>query len=645
MVGSVRVNRGRTKPATENSAQNRTDPLALPTARGFRLHPPARRPEAPQDPRAAKRWVRTVPKPWAIDLFSGAGGLSLGLRDAGFSLVAAADADALALETHSANLGGLNYCGDLADPAPFIEFLDSRGIRSVDLVAGGPPCQPFSRAGSSKIRSLVAEGVRDASDDRVDLWRSFVRVVDFLQPRVVLLENVPDMVRWADGAVLLEILESLRSSGYMADSQVLQAHRFGVPQHRSRLFVIGHRRGRFTWPRPRSRVTLSDAIGDLPEVSPGHRERVLPYAGPATHFQQRMRKGVSARDRGVVYDHCTRAVRADDAEAFALLGPGETYANLPPRLQRYRSDIFEDKYKRLDWDDLSRSITAHLAKDAYWYIHPDQDRTLSIREAARIQTFPDWFRFAGHPTSQMRQIGNAVPPTLGRAVGLRIKATIRSKSRARPVSFQSDILAWHRQNRREFPWRHTTDPWSILLAELCLRRTRANNVKAIYAELTQLAPSPTALLANEPAVRAAMHPLGLRWRVDNVIQVAKELVERHSGDVPDSEHDLRALTGVGDYVASAVRCFAFGEKTVLLDTNTRRIVERTTGRDATSNWTTRLEIFRLAGQKGPSADFNYALLDLGALVCRATKPKCPICPVRTECRVGSRVRQSVGSTA
>ena len=96
--------------------------------------------------------------------------------------------------------------------------------------------------------------------------------------------------------------------------------------------------------------------------------------------------------------------------------PGDTYLDVPERLRRYRSDIFYDKYLRLSFDDLSRTITAHLAKDGYWYIHPSEDRTLSIREAARIQTFPDRFRFAGHPTSRYRQIGNAVPPLLASTI-------------------------------------------------------------------------------------------------------------------------------------------------------------------------------------------------------------------------------------
>src|SRR6202012_2522851 len=122
-----------------------------------------------------------------------------------------------------------------------------------------------------------------------------------------------------------------------------------------------------------------------------------------------------------------------------------------------RTDIFTDKYKRLAWDQVSRSITAHIAKDGYWYIHPDQARTLSIREAARVQTFPDHFRFAGQPSHRLRQIGNAVPPLLAEAVGGSVRAAIEacpSKRRREDFSsFHDDLLSWHPDHRRDYPWR------------------------------------------------------------------------------------------------------------------------------------------------------------------------------------------------
>jgi DNA (cytosine-5)-methyltransferase 1 len=617
----------------EPGGRSSTDPNALPNVRGVVLKPAQRADAAPGTATDARRWVREQPRPWAVDLFCGAGGLGLGLTRAGFSVIAAADTDAVALATYRANLGGATFDGDLAEPNAFLDYLSERGISSVDLVGGGPPCQPFSRAGSSKIRDLVAKGQRTESDERADLWRSFVGVVACLKPKIVLLENVPDMARWQDGAVLLGVMQALREEGFEPTARVLDAYRYGVPQHRARLFVVATKRRPFSWPsESRKHPTLKDAIGDLPAVRGGQTRELLRYKGPSTAFQKRARQGVPRNERAFIHDHWTRGVRQDDAEAFRLLKPGGTYRDLPKRLQRYRADIFDDKYKRLEWNGLSRTITAHIARDGYWYIHPSQSRTLSIREAARIQTFPDWFQFAGHPTARYRQIGNAVPPALAEVVARQVRQALDARPKPLPTSFSTQLLAWHTNgNYRQFPWRKTRNPWFIFLAEMCLRRTRADAVSDVYKQLIRIAPNPEAVLLNREQVLEALEPLGLRWRARNIIAAAAELVEVHDGEVPRDEAALRALTGVGDYVASAVRCFAFGVPSVLLDANTRRITSRYAGVDTESAWMTRLEIYRLSGTEGPTAAFNYALLDLGARICAPGKPDCLNCSLRREC--------------
>jgi DNA (cytosine-5)-methyltransferase 1 len=612
---------------------------AVDSYRGPELHL-SPRPGAPDpiDLAEVRRWVGSAAQPTAIDLFCGAGGLSLGLRDAGFTVLVGADQDPWSVETHTANLGGLGYAGDLTDPTDLLDHLRAWHITRVDLIAGGVPCQPFSRAGRSKIRSLVDAQKRSFDDPRAELWRSFVRVVRELAPRAVLLENVPDLAVWDEGAVLLGFLESLRELGYHADARILNAHEHGVPQHRSRLFIVALRDGqRFDWPVPsRVKPTVRDAIGDLPAAPPAQREDRTAYPGPATPLQRRLRRGIPAADRTWVHDHITRAVRSDDAEAFALLPEGGTYEQLPAHLQRYRADIFSDKYNRLRWDGLSRSITAHLAKDGYWYIHPSQHRTLSIREAARIQTFPDRFRFSGSPSHRMRQIGNAVPPLLAEAIGRALRRALARPAPARRAlrtgaDFRADLLRWHRRNTRSFPWRDRSDPWLVLLAEMCLRRTRADQVRPVYERLIELAPDPGSLVRNADLVITAMRSLGLRWRADNLIAVARDLVAEHGGRVPASYAQLMGLPGVGDYVASAVMTFGFGRRAVLIDTNTERIVSRAKNRDIARRWQLRLDLHQLAGGPGPDAAFNYALLDLGALVCRARRPLCHECPVNQHC--------------
>ncbi len=558
------------------------------------------------------------------------------MRDAGFSVLLGADWDARAVETHEANLAGLGYVGDLSDPNELLDHLEGWGITDIDLVAGGVPCQPFSRAGRSMIRNLVANGVRSADDPRADLWQSFMAVVTRLKPRAVLVENVPDLPSWDDGAVLMGFYDSLRELGYSVDARVLDAFQYSVPQHRARLILVGLRDGgEFRWPEASDAITtLRDAIGDLPPVPPAQRSERVPYFGPRTDFQRRMRKGVPEKDGATVCDHITRDIRQDDAEAFALLEEGETYLDLPEHLQRYRSDIFTDKYKRLAWGEVSRSITAHIAKDGYWYIHPQQHRTLSVREAARVQTFPDWFRFAGQPTLRLRQIGNAVPPILAEVVGRQLLAALTNKRAADRTSsfeFRAVLLEWHRRKRRTYPWRTgRLPPWEVLMGELCLARTRSTLVPSTFRALHRLAPSPAALLAH-PEPLEALKALGLGARADVLVDVAGALQSRFGGSVPEDELELRSLSGVGDNVVQAVLCFGFGRRAVLLDASTARLVERFFGRADRRRWQIRLDLYQLAGSPGPDAEFNRALLDHGALVCRPEKPLCSECPIQERC--------------
>lgn len=609
--------------------------------RGEDLHPVPRglRPD-PVNLSSVREWVLSAVTPTAVDLFCGAGGLSLGLNDAGFTVLVGADSDERAVETHTANLGGLGYVGDLTDPEDFLAHLRAWRIDHVDLVAGGVPCQPFSRAGRSKIRSLVETSQRSADDPRAQLWKSFIKVVHVLQPRAVLLENVPDLAVWDDGAVLVGLMESLTDLGYQPQARVVNAFDHGVPQHRSRLFIVALRPDlAFEWPEPAgSAPSVRDAIGDLPSVPPAQREDRIRYSKPTSSLQIRLRKGVDQSELGWVFDHITRDVREDDAEAFSLMEEGGTYEDLPERLQRYRSDIFTDKYKRLSWDGLSRSITAHIAKDGYWYIHPSDNRTLSIREAARIQTFPDWFRFAGQQSHRFRQIGNAVPPILGEAIGNQVMEALSGKQIGGAIdlggerqTFRTQLMAWHHENSRHFSWRDRSDPWHVLVAEMCLHRTRADQVERVYRSLMEIGPTPAAMVANEQVALAAMSSLGLNWRASNLLAVARALIAENQGAVPSSDAGLRSLPGVGDYVASAVRSFGFGVKTALVDTNTERIVIRVLGRQKPRRWQLRLDLFHLSGREGPDSAFNYALLDLGGLVCRPREPVCESCPVNDHC--------------
>jgi DNA (cytosine-5)-methyltransferase 1 len=599
---------------------------------------------------AVRRWVGARSRPTAIDLFSGAGGLSLGLHRAGFDVIVGADSDAWAIHTHAANLPGMSWCGDLGDPSEFLQTLDVWGIDHVDLVAGGVPCQPFSRAAASRMRQLVNDGARGAYDARADLWESFIAVVDRLRPAAVLVENVPDLPRWDDGAVLIGLYESLRTLGYRVEARILDGFRHGVPQHRQRLILIGGLAGREpVWPEPDGRlVSLRDAIGDLPPIPRAQRAETLPYDPRRTsgEFQKSMREGLGGDERLLIRDHICRDVRADDMEAFRLLREGQTYIDLPERLRRYRSDVFTDKYKRLTWNELCRSITAHIAKDGYWYIHPDQHRTLSIREAARVQTFPDDFRFAGTQTHRYRQIGNAVPVSLAEAVGGAVMRTVLQPARprrARRDGLRDLLCGWHERTAPPgAPWRDGASPWHVLLGELCLTRARAADAEHIHRRLLEFAPTPSVLLARQDPERR-LFEIGLKERARMVVDIAAALIELHDGRVPDDHMALRELPGVGDHVCQAVLTFAFGRRSVLLDSATARVAGRILATTDDRRFQRRLDLHRLSGADGPDAAFNRALLALGRTVCRPVDPDCGICPLQERCRTG-RARLTAAPT-
>lgn len=433
----------------------RSAPLVLP-----------RHTDAPDDDSFGE-WCRletSSGRPLAVDLFSGAGGLGAGVEAAGWTVVAAVDHDTAAMETHRANFRGQALEVDMADPTQVAALIERLRPLGIDLVVGGPPCQPFSRAGRAKIRSLINNGVRDEVDLRKELWRSFVDVVLVLKPRAVLMENVPDMAIGDDLLVIRAIAEILEGAGYVVDYRLLDAWRHGVPQHRKRFILQARNDGALpAWPTPMEhRPTVRDAIEDLPSLDGTTGARELPYTGQPLRA---LAKSLHDDDANIIYDHMTRPVRDDDLEAFKLMTSSTLYSDLPEHLRRYRSDTFNDKYKRLDWDDLSRTITAHIAKDGYWYIHPEEHRTLTVREAARIQTFPDSFRFAGTRSDAFRQIGNAVPPVLGQTVAEAILPLAEPRQeQPRLPDLRRRLSLWADEQRKTSWWLYPGSEMTVAAA-------------------------------------------------------------------------------------------------------------------------------------------------------------------------------------
>jgi DNA (cytosine-5)-methyltransferase 1 len=376
--------------------------------------------------------------PSVLDLFAAPGGLSQGFKEAGYRIIAALDNDEWGCVTLSHNLGPdgtLVIQGD-------IEELTIRG--RVDVVVGGPPCQSFSYIGRPKINHLIKyNGRKRFIDDRRNkLYKHFIRVVDALRPKFLVMENVPGMLSFQDGRIKGQVLEDFRGVGYETDVRILNALDYGVPQIRKRAIFIGNRIGvanpfpRGTHYDPlragnvdednmeeRSRcLTLFDAISDLPPLTPGKGEDEIEYprVSELTPYQRWAREGSTK-----LYNHVARKHSERDRKLFRLLEPGQTIVNLPKRLRPYRSDIFKDKIRKQRWDRPSTAILAHMQKDCLMYVHPDSDqaRSFTPREAARLQSFRDRYRFIGlgKILQQFRQIGNAVPPLSAQAIALAIK--------------------------------------------------------------------------------------------------------------------------------------------------------------------------------------------------------------------------------
>lgn len=582
----------------------------------------------------------------AVDLFSGAGGLSLGLQRAGWTTAAAVDFDERALETHAANFPGMSLHMDLGNPAERdrLEELLEPAKGKIDLVAGGPPCQPFSRAGRSKIRHLVEHHGRDPHDLRKELWSAYLDVIKRIRPRAVLMENVPDMGLGDDFFVVRVIEQQLEELGYATQVRLVDAWRYGVPQHRKRLILLARNDiERFEWQQEVAedeRTTLRHAIGDLPPLTvvPTERvgEREMPYGTPSedlSDFAREMRKRAK---REVVFDHMTRRVRSDDWVIFDSMDSGTLYSDIDPELQRYSAEHFTDKYKKLDWDDLSRSITAHIAKDGYWYIHPDQNRTLTVREAARVQTFPDRFRFAGTRSDAFRQIGNAVPPLLGKAAAevlLPVEGCQAGEGGLQPRwrTAREDLTAWAERQRNGENWYQLpklSSAHAAVVAVLAGTRVQPGQMREMLETIRE----------NSTLTKSALRTLlesaptaAVRARLDRLTAVAGKSSVWSEDE--EKQKELPKRLGMKPAEGALYRLL-IDDDLLWVGQSALRVAARL--HDSDSDRTNRLSDGRVhlvklvgAGEKAPLR--MAALRLIGSTLCNAKNPLCDQCPLSSYC--------------
>lgn len=381
-------------------------------------------------------------KPRILDLFAGAGGFSLGFHWAGFETAVAIDHNQTAVDTLAGNfshLGTLALQQDLFKftPSHLERLLEKSSLSSdFDVLIGGPPCQGWSMVGRGKIRSLSEQTGRACplKDPRNELYKRFLSYVKHFQPKVAVMENVTGMLSHGGKNIAELVAESIEAVGYNVTWKRINASDYGVPQYRDRLFFVGIRndlKKSFDFPliadadgeRTFPLNTVRDAISDLPIIRHGSKEWIRSYTqrGQISDYAAFMRSDAEAEK---IFDHVCRTHNDQDLEAFRLMKQGGWYRDLPKRLKRYRDDIFQDKYKKLSWSKPSGCVTAHLSKDCYTHIHPSQARTISVREAARLQSFPDNFYFSGSMSSKFQLIGNAVPPLVAMRIAAEIKKQI-----------------------------------------------------------------------------------------------------------------------------------------------------------------------------------------------------------------------------
>lgn len=616
-------------------------------------------------------WAKSVAKPKAMDLFCGAGGLSLGLSQSGFEVILGVDNDREALETHRSIAPGLSVDWDLASNEAIERVIRIGNAAGVELVAGGPPCQPFSKAGRSMIRDLVRTGRRKDQDDRRDLWESFMTVVEGLRPKAVLMENVPDMALDRDMQILRTMVELLEVLNYSVSVRVVDSSRYEVPQFRQRLILVALQNNtNFVWPEESAyQVTLRTAIGDLPPVEGGWRpaggaEGWADYTGPYSAFQTRARESVDARFATQVFDHITRPVREDDKVIFSAMNSETSYSEIDEAvaaldrvsedsgtsregtLKRYRDDIFDDKYKRLDWNQVSRTITAHIAKDGYWYIHPDQDRTLTIREAARIQTFPDHIRFSGPPSAAFRQIGNAVPPRLGEYLGTAIQQSLNARTTAGPTTIQTAkrLSDWFEGGARagtlRFPWLHQGGAnllharWRVLQAEILLGRSRSESANALWPLLSRFN-TPQSTLENAEEVVEMAGWIDRQSHAHRLLEAATWFATNPNS--LETVDGMRSAPHVTEAFADLAARVAPGpdEDPVVATAGLLRVAARHSGSSVdrrNSRSDGRIAIARLIGADDERSDHAFlGLIELAETLCTSKQPLCIECPLRASC--------------
>lgn len=342
----------------------------------------------------------------AISLFSGAGGMDLGFLRAGFDIVAAYDNQPTMVDTYNSNLGGAHVLDLATCDFQQLSFEFSDTVGAPDIIIGGPPCQGFTSAGS-----------RFWDDSRNKLVRNYADALRYFRPRWFVMENVEGILTTAQGEYIFEAVKRMAELGYSVYIKKVYMQEYSIPQRRKRVIIVGNREGkRFNYPTPTtpatgqiyrsSSVTLRDAIGDLEDVSDSSLDQE-PKVETGIKLQRihALRQGQSMKDLPEDLQHDSFKRRAHRRVMDGT--PSEKRGGAPSGL------------KRLVYDEPCLTITSAAPGE---FVHPERDRMLTIRECARVQTFPDNYTFCGNRSKRILQIGNAVPPVFAQLLAEAILA-------------------------------------------------------------------------------------------------------------------------------------------------------------------------------------------------------------------------------
>lgn len=343
-----------------------------------------------------------------LDLFSGAGGFSCGLHMLdNFQTAVASDFMSDALATFKLNMPETEVIyGDICSPDVRDQIISASRKYGVNMIVGGPPCQGFSNKGKKL----------GLADPRNFLFREYLKIVDVLKPEVFVIENVKAMSTSTDGWFMDQILSEISKLGYKATSGILTASDFGVPQARQRTFIIASQQFEIDLPEKDAElaksVTVKDAISDLAYLASGEGADEAEFVNaPQSEYQKRLRGDTVVLSNHKATNHARIAL-----EKLALIPPEGGKDSLPPEMLGRQK--FKTTWGRLKWNEVSPTIDTRFDTPSNGTnSHPHLDRSITPREAARIQSFPDDFRFLGSKTNIGKQIGNAVPPLLAKAVG------------------------------------------------------------------------------------------------------------------------------------------------------------------------------------------------------------------------------------